>query len=136
MDDCLKLNGAGKSLSSAESRGDYKAQYACGALLVLAAEAALKRKDASADALTFICKLLDTNRAGGVVTEADWLATFSQAAGPIVSSRVREFIDHGVPDPRSFWARLFEAAGVRFSPDRDTLRLLDDDRAVRDLRGS
>lgn len=135
MDDCLKLNGAGKSLSSAESRGDYKAQYACGALLVLAAEAALKRKDASADALTFVRKLLDTNRAGGVVTEADWLATFSKVAGPIVSSRVREFIDHGAPDPRSFWTRLFEATGVRFSVDRETLRLLDDDRAVRDLHG-
>ena len=136
MDDCLKLNGAGKPLSSAESRGDYKAQYACGALLVLAAEAALKRENASADALTFVRKLLDANQADGVVTEADWLATFSQATGPTVSSRVGQFIDHGVPDPRAFWAGLFEATGVRFVPDRDTLRLLDGDGAVRELHGS
>ena len=72
-------------------------------------------------------QLLDANRADGVVTEADWLGTLSQAAGPTVSSRVKEFVDHGVPDPRSFWAGLFEATGVRFVPNRDTLQLLDGD---------
>lgn len=136
MDDCLKLNGAGKPLLSAESRGDYKAQYACGALLVLAAEAALRRENASADALTFVRQLLDANRADGVVSEAGWLATFSHVAGPAIADRVKVFIDDGVDDPRSFWAELFKATGVRFVPDRDTLRLLDRDGAVRDLHGN
>jgi hypothetical protein len=49
MRNCLKLNGAGKPLATAESRGDDKVQYACGALLSLVAEAAAKRHDSNAD---------------------------------------------------------------------------------------
>jgi len=125
MNDCLKLNGAGKPLSTAEDRGDYKAQYACGALLLLAAEAASKRNDRSADALSFVRRLIDANRLDGEVTEAKWLASFSQVAGPAAGDEVQGFIDRGVADPLAFWANLFTTTGVGFTRQPDTLKLLD-----------
>ncbi|RYD21750.1 MAG: hypothetical protein EOP69_00820 [Spirochaetia bacterium] len=124
MNDCIKLNGAGKPLSTAESRGDYKAQYACGALLLLVAEAASKQKDTSSDAFSFIRQLIDANRSDGEVTEAEWLAMFSQAAGPVVSREVQAFIDDGVPDPLAFWARIFTATGIRYTRKETTLSLV------------
>ena len=125
MNDCLKLNGAGKPLSTAEDRGADKAQYACGALLLLAAEAALKRKDGSADALSFVRRLIDANRLDGEITEAKWLDSFSQVAGPAARDEVQGFIDRGVADPLAFWADLFTKTGVGFILQRDTLTLLD-----------
>ena len=125
MNDCLKLNGAGKPLSTAEDRGDNKAHYACGALLLLAAEAASKRGDKSADALTFVRRLIDANRSDGEVTEAKWLDGFLQIAGPAARDEVQGFIDRGVADPLEFWANLFAMTGVGFTRQRDTLTLLD-----------
>jgi predicted metalloprotease with PDZ domain len=130
MNDCLKLNGAGKPLSTAEDRGDNKAHYACGALLLLAAEAASRKNDRSADALTFVRRLIDANRSDGEITEAKWLASFSQVAGPAARDEVQEFIDRGVADPLAFWADLFTATGVGFTRQRDTLTLLDASSAI------
>ncbi|HTW35611.1 MAG TPA: hypothetical protein VMD53_13415 [Rhizomicrobium sp.] len=130
MNDCLKFNGAGKPLSTAEDRGDDKAQYACGALLLLAAEATSKRKDRSADALSFVRRLIDANRSDGEITEAKWLASFSQVAGPAARDQVQGFIDHGVANPLAFWATLFTTTGVGFTRQRDTLTLLDTNSAT------
>jgi hypothetical protein len=123
MTNCLKFNGAGKPLSTAESRGEEKAQYACGALLSLVAEAASKRRDQNADAFTFLRGLIDANRQDGIVTEADWLARFSDVAGPSLSRDVATFIDKGVPDPVAFWSQLFDAVGIKATRSNGALHL-------------
>lgn len=123
VDQCLKLNGA-KPLGGASERGDTRANYACGALLMLVAEGAERRRDPSADAATFAKRLLDANRADGVVTRADWLAAFSQASGdPAATARIAAFIERGVPDHVTFIAQLLDAAGVGYTRAGDAIRL-------------
>lgn len=124
VDDCIKVNGA-KPLTSASERGEVRANYACGAVLLLAAEAAERRRDPSADAFTFARRLIDANREDGKVSEADWLATFEQVSGDaVITARIKAFLDQGVADPTAFVAELFTATGVRFERSGDKLTLI------------
>lgn len=115
VDDCLKVNGA-RPLSGASERGETRANYACGAVLMLAAEAAERRRAPGADAATFVRRLIDANRADGVVTARDWLDAFRVASGDAATTgRVAAFIDRGAPDSVAFLAELFTATGVPFT---------------------
>jgi hypothetical protein len=118
LDDCLKRNGAGKPLATAEERGEMRANYACGAMLYRAAESAAK-----GDVFAFVRQLIDTNRKDGIVTTADWLAAFQAAAGEGQAGAVRAFVEKGVADPRAFWTQLFAATGVAFTLDGDRIVL-------------
>lgn len=125
MDTCLKLQGPGKPLATAIERGENKAFYACGALLMLSAEAAMRRGDPTADIMSFIRGLIDANRTDGVVTMDDWLTAFRQVGGSAESvAEIRAFIDRGVADPKAFWMRLFSTTGVAFAPEGEGLKLL------------
>lgn len=113
VDECLALTGPGESLRGAPERGEHRAQYACGALLLLAAEGGLRRGDPAADASTFWRALIDENRADGVVDRDEWLAAFARASGDLaLTARVRAFVETGVDDPCGFLRALFEASGV------------------------
>jgi hypothetical protein len=119
LDECLALTGPGEALITAAERTEFRAHYACGAMLTLAAEGA------SDDVFDFVRTLIDANRADGFVTSEDWLAQFRAASGDAaLTDAVRTFVDRGVADPRAFWERLFKATGVRFdaSPEALTLR--------------
>ncbi|WP_052507783.1 M1 aminopeptidase family protein [Sphingomonas hengshuiensis] len=118
VDDCIRENGPGMALSGASARGNTRANYACGAVLLLAAEGAVRKREAGADAFTWLRGLIDANRADGKVTQADWLAAFDAATGdPALGARVRSYLDSGVADPAAFVAELFAATGVAFSRD-------------------
>ncbi len=124
LDECLRVNGAGEPLSTAEERGENRASYGCGAMLLLAAEGAARRRDPNADAFGFLRALIDENRADGEVTRDDWLAQFQVACGDAaLTAEVRGFVDTGVADPLAFWAHLFTATGVGFNREGDALRL-------------
>ncbi len=87
--------------------------YDCGAVLLLAAEGALKRTAPDADALDFWRDLLERRRADRVVSEADWLDAFQRAgAGSELTGRLRSFLEVGAEDPRAFLHHLLVSAGV------------------------
>ncbi|MBB4839111.1 hypothetical protein HNP52_002180 [Sphingomonas kyeonggiensis] len=115
VDDCIKNNGPGLPLSGASARGDMRTNYACGATLLLAAEAAARKRDPNADAFTWIRGLIDANRADGKVNQADWLAAFAAVSDPALTAKVRDYLDKGVDDPAAFLASLFETTGVAFT---------------------
>lgn len=125
MDECLKLVTAGKALGRAGERGENRAYYACGALLGLAAEGVMRKRDPSADFFAFVHGLLDANRADGKVSTADWLAQLEKVGGdPALSADIRTLLEKGVPDPRAFWAHLFAATGVAFRAEGEGIKLL------------
>ncbi|HYD45329.1 MAG TPA: hypothetical protein VEA79_08715 [Phenylobacterium sp.] len=118
LDGCVKLTGPGEALSGASGRGEHQAHYDCGALLLLAAEGALRRRDPRADALDFWRGLIEAHRASGVVDEAAWLAAFQAASGDAaLTAEVRRFVDAGVDDPAAFLAHLFDRTGVAYVRD-------------------
>ena len=116
VDDCIKENGAGEPLSGASARGDMRANYACGATLLLVAEGMARKRDPRADAFTWIRGLIDANRADGKVTQADWLAAFEATSGDLaLVAKLRAYLDKGVNDPTAFLAALFETSGIGFT---------------------
>ncbi|MES2443524.1 MAG: hypothetical protein V4574_11905 [Pseudomonadota bacterium] len=124
MDECLKLSGAHEPLATAGQRGEHRANYGCGAMLALAAEAALKQGPGNGDVFTFLRGLIAARRADGVVGTADWLARFQAATGDAaLVGEVRGFVEKGVANPRAFWARLFGATGVGFRVEGEGLKL-------------
>lgn len=123
LDDCLTRAGAGKPLAEALARGDGNAQYSCGSLLMLSASFAMRRRDNNADAFGFIRHLIDLNRSSGNVTENKWLVAFSEVVGDETTSDIKMFIDDGVPDPVTFWQKLFSATGVPYQLDGATLKI-------------
>lgn len=113
MHDCLRMIGPMEALSKSEERGEPKAHYGCGALLLLAAEAATKRSNPKADAFTFVRGMIESNRNDTVINGREWLERFKLATGDAaLTAEVRAFLTTGVPDPRAFWRRLFAATGV------------------------
>jgi hypothetical protein len=113
LDECLRLNGAGKPLATAQERSEHRAHYSCGAMLMLAAEGVAKR--GGDDFFAFVRGLIALRRANGTITSGDWLARFEAAGGDAgIAGGIRTFLDRGVADPRAFWERLFRASGVAF----------------------
>jgi hypothetical protein len=124
VDECLKLVGPGESLADAEERGEHRAYYSCGALLLLAAESAEKRTTPGAEVFTFVRRLIDANRADGSVSAGDWLLQFERVTrDAALTSQVRDMIERGVADPGAFWSRLFTATGVAFTLQGEALTL-------------
>lgn len=112
IDKCLKVNGT-QPLGKAAERDAHDANYACGALLALAAEGALRERNANADVFTWIRRLIDANREDRTVTQADWLDAFAAVqTDPAVAASVRSFLDEGVADPANFVFALLTASGV------------------------
>lgn len=115
VDGCLRITQPGEALKDALRRNEHKAQYDCGAVLLLAAEAGLRRNDPGGDAATFWRALIEENRADGVVTSEDWLTAFRRATGDAaLTEEVRRFIAEGAADPAAFVRALFERSGVAF----------------------
>lgn len=113
MHDCLMMIGPMEALSKSEERGEPRANYGCGALLALAAEGAIKRRDPKADSFVFVRGLIDSNRGDSMINTREWLERFKLATGDAaLTAEVRAFILSGVPDPKGFWKRLFAATGV------------------------
>ncbi|MBA4763374.1 hypothetical protein [Sphingomonas sp.] len=115
IDDCIAINGS-KPLSGAFERGAHRANYACGAVLMMAAEGAARKRDPRADLFTWLRTLIDPNRKAGVVTPDHWLTVFA-ASGGAGAEQVRSFLDRGIPDPAAFIAELLEANGVAVRRD-------------------
>lgn len=123
LDECLTLTGPGEALAAADERDEYRAYYACGAMLALAAEGVAKQR--GGDFFTFLRGLIAARRANGEVTGADWIARFRGEGGDAATAaQIGAFVDKGVDDPRAFFARLFATCGVGARVEGDTLLLV------------
>ena len=107
VDDCIALT-TGRSLESAETRGEHRAYYACGAVFALAAEAV-----AHGDWFDVLKPMLDDNREDEVLTRAEWLGALSERPGGEALVRDMEtLLDHGAADPRIVVERMLRRSGV------------------------
>lgn len=123
VNDCITL-ASGGALSSAGTRGEHRAYYACGAVFALAAEAAQRRRDGG-DWFDFLRPLLDGNRTDGVLTRAEWLAAMTRVSGDADPARlIARMLDERVGDPASALARLFDHTGVAYRFEGGVLKLL------------
>jgi hypothetical protein len=112
IEDCANLSHR-RGIETARERNETRAYYACGAVFGLIAESASGKSF-----FAFVKKLIDANRADGVVSRADWLAALDAASRkPDLSRDIARMLDRGVPDPKAFIAALFTRAGVVHSVD-------------------
>ena len=112
IEECAKLTRR-RGIESARERNENRAYYACGAVFGLIAESASGRSF-----FRFVKNLIDTNRADGIVSRAEWLAALDSASRkPELSRDIARLLDRGVADPPAFIASLFERAGVVHSID-------------------
>lgn len=123
IDDCLKINGT-QPLAKAAERDLHRANYACGVVLALAAEGAARRRDPGADVFSWVRRLIDANRADGVVTQADWLSAFAAVReDAAATASVRRFLEEGTPDPAGFVHDLLAGSGVAVRRDGERVLL-------------
>ena len=112
IEECANLTRR-RGIETARDRNETRAYYACGAVFGLIAESASGRSF-----FTFVKKIIDANRADGIVTRAEWLAALDSASRkPDLSRDIARLLDRGVADPRAFIASLFTRAGVVHSVD-------------------
>ena len=111
LKDCAAL--ATKPVAGAIERGDYRANYACGAVFALVAE-----KASNGDFFAFTKALIDANRARGEINSAIWLAALDRASGKrALAGAMRELLDKGSADPKAALAGLLKDAGIAFRFD-------------------
>jgi len=101
--DCIDLTRGGKSLEGADERREYRAGYACGAVLGMIAEGAANA-DGEGDFATFTAALIADNRVedggDGYLSVEDWLSQLTAEYGdPSLSDQLRPFIVDGVENP-------------------------------------
>jgi hypothetical protein len=112
IEDCVNLTRR-RGIESARERNEARAFYACGAVFGLVAESASGKSF-----FHFARTLIDSNRADGIVSRAEWLAALDMASKkPQLSRDIAQLLDRGVPDPKSFIAALFVQAGIGHSVD-------------------
>ncbi|NBB50758.1 hypothetical protein GVN24_20985 [Rhizobium sp. CRIBSB] len=119
VDDCVELT-TGRSLESAETRGEHRAYYACGAVFALAAEGAAVGRD---DWFDVLAPLLETD--DGILTRDEWLAALAvRPGGPELVAQMQVLLDTGSPDPRVQIERLLRGAGISLRREQGRLLLL------------
>lgn len=123
VDDCVKL--AVRPVAEAAERNEHRANYACGAVFALAAEAA-ERRARGGDWLDVLKPLIDANREDGVLTRDEWLTHLTAISGdPAPRADIERLLDQGDADPAGVIARLFTQTGVAFTRGEDgAIRLL------------
>jgi hypothetical protein len=110
--ECIEL-AEDRGVAAAGERGERRAYYACGAVFALVAEAGSGRSY-----YKFARRLVDANRADGVVSRADWLAALTEATRkPDLARDIARLLDRGVSNPGEFITDLLVRAGVRLEVD-------------------
>jgi hypothetical protein len=105
----------GHGVESAAERGAERTFYACGVVFGLVAEASSHRPFAH-----FVGRLIDENRADGMVSRADWLGALDRVSDdPSLGRDIGVLLDRGSDDPKAMIASLFTRAGVAFTPGED-----------------
>jgi hypothetical protein len=105
--DCADLTKR-RGVEGARDRNEQRAYYACGAVFGLVAEAGSGRSF-----YKFARKLIDENRADGIITRTEWLAALDSASRkPALSRDILRLLERGVSDPPEFLGELLAKAGA------------------------
>ena len=113
-DECAPFLRNGGIASAYQRPDDFRAYYACGAIIALAAE-----KANGGDFSGFVRTLIDRNRDGGVVTRAEWLALLDEkSGGRALSARIEQLLDQPQPNPEQALDSFIASAGIadQFAP--------------------
>lgn len=111
--ECARFLKNGGVASAYERAGDFRAYYACGTIIALAAEQASGGSFAD-----FVKALIARHGAKGTVTRAQWLALMEERApGRGLSAAMGELLDMRQADPEAALDRFISAAriGDRFA---------------------
>lgn len=121
VDDCVRLADA--PVVEAAERGEHRANYACGAVFALVAEAA-QRRATGGDWFDFLKPLIDASREDGVLTRDEWLDALDAVSGNrLLRQDMETLLDRGSDDPAAIIAGLFDRSGVAWHRDGDQPRL-------------
>jgi hypothetical protein len=104
--ECTPFLADGGVASAYEREGDFRAYYACGAIIALAAE-----KASGGDFADFVKTLIERYGADGTVTRAEWLALLDERS-PGMSKAVAELLDHKQIDPKAALDQFIAATGI------------------------
>ena len=104
--ECTPFLANGGVASAYEREGDFRAYYACGALIALAAE-----KASGGDFADFVKTLIERYGADGTVTRAEWLALLDERS-PGTSGAVAKLLDTRQADPQAALDRFVAAANI------------------------
>jgi hypothetical protein len=112
VDDCVRL--ADEPVTEAAGRGEHRANYACGAVFALAAEAVQKRATGG-DWFDFLRPLIDANREDGVLTREEWLTELDGVSGdPVLRRDIATLLNEGSDDAGGLVAAVLGRAGVAY----------------------
>jgi hypothetical protein len=107
--DCAALS-RGRGIASAEERGEHRAYYACGSLFALLVEHKSGRPYSR-----FVRRLVDGNRADGVLTRVEWLAAARELTrDDELIAWIEQTLDLGHEDPAAAIAARLQRSGIRF----------------------
>jgi hypothetical protein len=112
--ECAPFLANGGVASAFERPDDFRAYYACGAIIALAAE-----KASGGNFADFVKTLMERYGADGTVTRAEWLALLDERS-PGVSLWVSKLLDEKQPDPKAALHQFITATRIadQFASDK------------------
>lgn len=106
--ECLPFLARGGVASAYEREGDFRAYYACGAILALAAE-----QVSGGNFADFVRTLIDRYGANGKVTRAEWMALLAaRAPGSGLSAAAAKLLDNKQSDPERSLEEFIAVAAI------------------------
>ncbi|QIL01749.1 hypothetical protein G7078_02405 [Sphingomonas sinipercae] len=105
--ECVPFLRNGGVASAYARPDDFRAYYACGAIIALAAEQA-----AGGDFGRFVRALIDGNRSDGVVTRADWFAELGRQGGGKLRGDIAVLLDRRHAKPEAALDAFIARAGI------------------------
>jgi hypothetical protein len=116
--ECLPFLGHGGIATAYERQDDFRAYYACGAILALAAE-----KASGGDFAEFVRTLIQKYGADRVITRSEWMALIDERApGQGLSAGASKLLDQKQADPKAALDQFIALAGIgdQFAPAMPT----------------
>ncbi len=104
--ECVPFLPNGGIAGAYRRQGDFRAYYACGAIIALAAERASKGSFAE-----FVKTLIARSGGDGIVTRAEWLALLDERA-PGLSKAVADLLDKPHADGKAALDAFIREAGI------------------------
>jgi hypothetical protein len=105
-EECTPFLAHGGVATAFERENDFRAYYACGTIIALAAE-----KASGGDFADFVKTLIDRYGADGIVTRAEWLALLDERS-PGLSAAVDKLLDEKQADPQAALDQFVAAANI------------------------
>jgi hypothetical protein len=121
LNECLAAVGS-EALDDAEREGDFKAVYACGSALAWLTEAAVHRRDESADLFAFWKALFHAAEAHGrSYDESLYLDVLKDRADAATVTFIDDFVHRPMPDRPRRTIAAFADEGIALEPKPESM---------------